>query len=391
MAALIKRSKNEPVPVTPAHEILETDDLEWAQRAAYWEGQSAPKKTRSSTTSRKKAEALILSGHGVRLQVEHGTLVVQNGFTHYPQKRENWRLFPGQRNQPGRIVMLDGDGSLSFDVLAWLSEHDIPLVQLNWQGEVVTVLGNTPHAANGQLVAAQRAAVQGLQGMELAVDLVKQKVLGSQDTLRDLPESLARERALSKLDRSLEELGFPVPSIEGLRLIEGRAALAYFTYWQTLPLRWKGTGRKPIPEEWQRIGLRQSFASGTNRHATHPVNAMLNYVYGMLESQVRIAIVAAGLDPTIGFLHANRPGRVALVYDLMEPLRPQADRLLLQFLMSRKFSPGDFVVNEAGVCRLHPQLARAVAGLAVAGPEIQRVVAKAVTHIAQTQTEGKFG
>jgi CRISP-associated protein Cas1 len=64
------------------------------------------------------------------------------------------------------------------------------------------------------------------------------------------------------------------------------------------------------------------MVGGRNRHATHPLNAMLNYAYAVLESQVRIATVAQGLDPTIGYLHTSRHSRVALVYDLMEPLRP---------------------------------------------------------------------
>jgi CRISPR-associated endonuclease Cas1 len=166
----------------------------------------------------------------------------------------------------------------------------------------------------------------------------------------------------------------PPPTVEALRLAEGRAALAYFTCWETIPLRWKGTGRKPIPPEWHHAGLRQSFVSGTNRHATHPVNAMLNYAYGVLEGQVRIAAVAAGLDPTIGYLHACRSGRVALVYDLMEPLRPQVDRMVLDFVQGRTFDPRDFVLTERGVCRLHPQLARTVAGLALGNSLVQEVV-----------------
>jgi CRISPR-associated protein Cas1 len=53
-----------------------------------------------------------------------------------------------------------------------------------------------------------------------------------------------------------------------------------------------------------------------------PVNAMLNYASAVLESQVRIATVSQGLDPPIGCVHRRRHRRVALVYDLMEPLRP---------------------------------------------------------------------
>lgn len=74
------------------------------------------------------------------------------------------------------------------------------------------------------------------------------------------------------------------------------------------------------------------MVSGRNRHATHQVNAVLNYAYALLESQVRIATIAQGLDSATGYLHAFRPKRTALVYDVMEPLRPQADRMVLSFL-----------------------------------------------------------
>lgn len=79
----------------------------------------------------------------------------------------------------------------------------------------------------------------------------------------------------------LSRLGYGYKASKALRLVEGRAALAYFKCWQALPMRWKGIGRKPIREDWKHIGLRQSLMSGTNRHATHPVNAMLNYAYGI--------------------------------------------------------------------------------------------------------------
>jgi CRISPR-associated endonuclease Cas1 len=209
----------------------------------------------------------------------------------------------------------------------------------------------------------------------VATQLIRAKLDASLDTLCSLPASPTRDRSIVRVQRSRHELDvLPPPTIEALRLVEGRAALAYFTCWETIPLRWKGTGRKPIPPEWHHAGLRQSFVSGTNRHATHPVNAMLNYAYGVLEGQVRIAAVAAGLDPTIGYLHACRSGRVALVYDLMEPLRPQVDRMVLDFVQGRTFDPRDFVLTERGVCRLHPQLARTVAGLALGNSLVQEVV-----------------
>ena len=81
-----------------------------------------------------------------------------------------------------------------------------------------------------------------------------------------------------------------------------------------------------------------------------------------------------GLDPTIGYLHACRPGRAALVYDLMEPMRPQVDRLVLDLVRSHIFSPSDFILTDRGVCRLHPQLARQITRLFVDGGAVHEVV-----------------
>ena len=107
-----------------------------------------------------------------------------------------------------------------------------------------------------------------------------------------------------------------------------------------------------------RYPLRQSLLNSSNRHASHLVNAMLNYAYGFLKSQVRTATVSEGFDLAIVYLHACRPRRVALVYDLMEQLRSQVDCLVLDFVRSHTFTPDDFILKVSGVCWLHPQLAR---------------------------------
>lgn len=64
------------------------------------------------------------------LRVDHGALVVRNGFTHYPQRAEEHRFFRGDRQLSSRIIVVDGSGILSFDVLSWLSEQNVPLIRL---------------------------------------------------------------------------------------------------------------------------------------------------------------------------------------------------------------------------------------------------------------------
>ncbi len=103
------------------------------------------------------------------------------------------------------------------------------------------------------------------------------------------------------------------------------------------------------------------LSSNTNaRHAIDPTNALLNYAYGVLEGQIRQVLSARGFDLACGFLHADRPGRDSLVYDLMECERGTIDGLVLDFLARTTFRAGDFIRVSDGSCRLHPQLARAI-------------------------------
>ena len=67
------------------------------------------------------------------------TLLVRNGFTHYPQKQETYRYFKADPDLPPRIIMLDGSGSITFDVLTWLNEQKVPLVKIDWTGNVAMV------------------------------------------------------------------------------------------------------------------------------------------------------------------------------------------------------------------------------------------------------------
>lgn len=86
----------------------------------------------------------------------------------------------------------------------------------------------------------------------------------------------------------------------------------------------------------------------------------MNYAYAVLESQVRMQIVADGYDPTIGFLHTCSVDRPALVFDLMEPQRPIVDRKVLEFVQAHTFHSADFTIRSDGVCRLNPEMARTI-------------------------------
>jgi CRISPR-associated endonuclease Cas1 len=307
---------------------------------------------------------LVITGHGAGLRVHHGALVVRDGFTHYPQKLSEYRFFPKDPSLPSRIIVLDGSGNITFDALEWLARQNLPLVRVNWRGEIQSVIGNSSYAADPRKVAQQLEWKRSGRSLEIACGLIQQKVTNSIATLREyFSPSPKRREAIGKLQAIEQSFATNRPrNVTVLLSREGQAAIAYFDVWQSTPLDWKGVGRKPIPKDWHQVGFRSSHARKRieNRNASHPVNAMLNYAYALLHSEIQIRTISAGYDPTIGVLHANVPDRPALVLDLMEPLRPVVDRSILRLIREHAFEPGDFTIRLDGVCRLNPGMARKV-------------------------------
>jgi CRISP-associated protein Cas1 len=187
-------------------EIGETDDVAWAARNEYWVARAD--EHRRGRGKREHAQApLILTGHGMRLRIDRGTLLVHDGFTHYPQPQKEFRFFPGDWRNPSRIVVIDGRGSLSFDVLDWLHAQNIQLVRINWRGEVILISGGDGYACDQRIVRSQFAAQEGGTALELARFLVVAKIANSIETLRTaLPNSLPIELVVQRLNRDMDLL-----------------------------------------------------------------------------------------------------------------------------------------------------------------------------------------
>jgi CRISPR-associated protein Cas1 len=119
------------------------------------------------------------------------------------------------------------------------------------------------------------------------------------------------------------------------------------------------------------IGPRSALRAGkpSNERAVHPVNAMLNYAYAILQSEIQIDLVAHGYDPRLGIMHnPQRREEPALVFDFMESHRPKVDAAVLGFASRETFSPADLVVRSDGTVRLAPQFARRVCQCVTSSP-----------------------
>ena len=108
---------------------------------------------------------------------------------------------------------------------------------------------------------------------------------------------------------------------------------------------------------------------------------MLNYAYGILENNVRMHLAGIGFDLSIGVLHTSYERQQPLVYDLVEPLCPVVDRTILDIVQTQTFTPGDFTLLDSGVCRVNPQLAKAVAERIECGVEAERLAVHVATEM----------
>ena len=319
----------------------------------------------SRRTKRAKAQpALILAGHGVLMRIENGALTIQNGFTHYPQKREIIRYFHGDIALPERIILLDGSGSISFDVLSWLAEQKVTLILIDWKGDIVCVAGASGYSANPFRVRWQLETRENPdQRNDFCRSIITQKIEASILTLeRSIPCSDKWERAMKSAYAALSRIEeTPPETVSELRSLEANCAASYFRSWGGMPIKWRGISRRPIPDNWHSIGVRSSpYHLAGNRNAAHPINAILNYAYAALESDLRIKAISDGYDPTIGIMHEGSDGSSKFIFDLMEPERPNVDRAVLDFVKGHVFDPADFVIRSDGVCRLNPEMARIV-------------------------------
>ncbi len=323
-----------------------------------------------------KRGILTLTGYGLRIAVERGHLVVEDGVA---DERRQGRL--SRVNQLKRLVVLGHAGTVSLEALRWLRDVGAGYVQIDADGSLVAATGPTavidPNVLRGQVLAAENGLA-----LPIARDLVTDKLRGQLSLLRQLPEPKeARGRiksALSLVERS--------DSFEHLRHYEADAAKAYWQAWERVGVGFGKREVKLVPDHWLNFRSRTSPHTRSPRAAANPANAMLNYLYAILEAETRIACMAMGLDPALGLYHADQRYRDSLACDLMEPVRPTVDTHLLQLLQTRTFRKADFFENRQGVCRVMPPVTQQLALTAV---KWSRAVAPVVERVAQALATAK--
>jgi hypothetical protein len=169
-------------------------------------------------------------------------------------------------------------------------------------------------------------------------------------------------------------------TFDALRLLEAHAAVAYWNAWHDVSILWPKSDAGKVAAHWCTFGNRASPLSGGPRLAVNPPNALLNYCFALAESESRLALVALGLDCGIGFLHPARAYRDSLALDLMEPIRPDVERWLYQWITTEPFRRSDFHETGTGNCRLMSSLCGMLSQTA---PTWRRLIAPWAEFVAQ--------
>jgi CRISPR-associated endonuclease Cas1 len=290
-----------------------------------------------------KSGVLAIYGFGVRVCMQAGHLEIEDGIG---EERRKFRL-PRVGHGLKRLVCISEDGFTTLGALKWLADVGASFSLLNRNGRVLFVTG--PIASSDvRLRRAQALAHSSGAALRIARELIDQKLAGQGQVAR---QKLHAVECADRIHRYRSELA-EADTLERVRLIESRAAAAYWSSWRTLPITFPTKDRRRIPAHWRVFGTRVSPLTGSPRLAVNPPNAILNYLYCLLESESRLAAAALGLDPGLGVLHVDTKARDSLACDLMEPVRPQVDAFLLDWIMKEPLKREWLFEQSDGNCRL---------------------------------------
>ncbi len=233
-----------------------------------------------------------------------------------------------------------GRVSLSPALMGLCSERGVSISFFNMSGRFLArVVG--PTTGNVILRREQYRRADDEPGVAaIARHIVAGKVANSrtvlQRHLRDHAGAPNREpviKVVKKLARIMERLQEP-SSLDVVRGLEGDAARLYFGVFGSLVV----TKHKAF-----------GFTRRSRRPPLDPMNSLLSFCYTLVLHDVKSACDAVGLDPQVGYLHRDRPGRPSLALDLMEEFRPLfADRLVLSLINRGQLEPKRFRKTEAG-------------------------------------------
>ena len=319
---------------------------------------------------------ITLHGYGIQVRVDRGHLILEDGIG--PNRR--YARFARVNHRLERLIVIGSDGMVTLSGLRWLADQKAAFVMLERDGSVLAAIGPVRNA-DARLRRAQACAGSSKLGLEISRQLITLKLEGQERVARIKLQNSVAAAAIAVLRDQLPA----AENVDDVRLLEARAAAIYWMAWSKVQMRFPKVDLRRVPEHWLTFGSRKSPLSGFSpRRAVNPMNSILNYCYSILEAETRLAIATIGLDPGMGFLHADYELRDSLACDLMEVVRPDVDASLFDWVSSKPFKRDWFFEDRNGHCRLMGEFA---ATLSETAQTYRRAVAPIVEWLAWTLWE----
>ncbi len=283
-------------------------------------------------------------------EVVKGTLYVLSSGSYLHRDHEAIRVAVGKEEKlcvPVHLlesIAVFGQGLVSPAVLELCAQMNVPVTFLTENGRLVAHLS----CGSGSVLLRRdqyRVADDPRQSARVAKGMILGKIANARRLLlrakREARDHLSQDdserlsRAIDALAHRIGELRHDV-SLETLRGQEGNAARSYFAALECAL-------KSPYRAAW-------GFPGRSKRPARDRFNAVLSFVYALLRHDCHAALVSAGLDPQVGFLHRDRPGRPSLALDLMEEFRPLiADRFILTIINRKEIDEKAVECSESGI------------------------------------------
>ena len=241
-------------------------------------------------------------------------------------------------------VLIFGPSAMSPPAMQLCWENNVAVAFLSEHGQFLARVEGVPQGSVLLRRAQHRTADDPVLTLRLIRNLVAGKIQNERWLINRTARETTDEAERTKLTTTAQQLAYGLrelptaPDADTVRGIEGHAAALYF---EAFPLHLKSAVRERFP-----------FDGRERRPPRDALNCLLSFLYALLRHDCVAALTAVGLDPFVGFLHTDRPGRESLALDLMEEFRALADRLAITLLNRGELKPAHFVEREGGAWEL---------------------------------------
>ncbi|MBI4801328.1 MAG: type I-C CRISPR-associated endonuclease Cas1 [Elusimicrobia bacterium] len=249
-------------------------------------------------------------------------------------------------------VCVFGNIMVSPGVMQLCMEHGAAFTFMSETGRLIARV-DAPQSGNVLLRREQfRKADKPDESLKIARWIIAGKLQNSRGILMRTARQIDNADDVAALDKAAHDIAYFIKKLESAEFVdeargyEGESAKIYFGVFNNLMKQ-------------QRENFK--ITDRNRRPPLDPANALLSFSYALLLHDCVAALTAAGLDPNVGFLHSDRPGRPSLALDLMEEFRPMiADRHVLTLINRREVDKGCFTKRDGGAVEMSDAARKAV-------------------------------